>query len=415
MIKLAVIADDFTGALDTGIKFGQSGARTRMFIGTGIDFDKLSEDCEVIIVDTETRHLSPQRSYEIIYNLVRHCSQNGVRRFYKKTDSALRGCVGTELAAMSDALERPVHFAPALPAENRYTKDGIQYINGVPVSKSVFGKDPFEPVTEDRVSDILRIQAEIDVISVPSGSKAEESLDRGVYVYDAASEEDLRQIGGDVKEAEGLVATAGCAGFAQIVRELVFEERGKGVEIPRTDGLFVVCGTLNAKTLDQLAYAEEHGFSRIVLSPKQKLMPGYLSTQEGRAFLDQLKEKCSEGAPVIVDVDPINDPDDPAEMARENGIDEESLRMSIADRLGKITELWLGFGYDYTLILSGGDTAYGFLNRLGIREVVPVGEVLQGAVMFQIEVRGRTLNVVSKSGGFGSEDFFVRAAEILIK
>lgn len=46
---------------------------------------------------------------------------------------------------------------------NRITRGGRQYIDGVPVSKSVFGRDP-EPVTKDLVKDIIRLQSEIPVI-----------------------------------------------------------------------------------------------------------------------------------------------------------------------------------------------------------------------------------------------------------
>ena len=42
MIKLLIISDDFTGALDTGVKFSAAGARTRVSTDTQIDLDRKS-------------------------------------------------------------------------------------------------------------------------------------------------------------------------------------------------------------------------------------------------------------------------------------------------------------------------------------------------------------------------------------
>ena len=414
MIKLAVIADDFTGALDTGIKFAQTGAAAKMLIGTDIDFESLPGDCEIIIADTETRHLPPAESYRIIYDLVKLCMEHGVAYFYKKTDSAMRGCVGAELAALGDALGSAVHFVPALPSENRYTENGILYIDGTPVSESVFGKDPFEPVRADRVEDILGEQTKAPVVCVAGGETVQDARKGSIYVYDAASEEDLTRIAGELRDAGRLTATAGCAGFAEILRRIIdFEGRGEN-RIEKKPGLFTVCGTVNAKTLAQLAYAGEHGFERITLSAEQKLCPQFFACEKGGQFISDLEMKCRGDKPVIVDVDPgMEEKDETTRAAEGYGIGQEEIRVKIAERLGEVIARWLDFGLDHALILSGGDTAYGFLKQIGVREVTPVREVWQGAVLFQVLVKGRTLNIVSKSGGFGTEDFFEKVLPLL--
>lgn len=85
----------------------------------------------------------------------------GIPYIYKKTDSALRGNIGCELNAVMDASgEACLIFAPAFPQMGRVTRRGIHYIDGVPVADSVFGKDPFEPVTESSVREIVRKQSD---------------------------------------------------------------------------------------------------------------------------------------------------------------------------------------------------------------------------------------------------------------
>ena len=63
MEKLLIIADDFTGALDTGIQFAAYGARTEIMTDTDMEFGDYPS-AEVFIVDTETRHLSGPEAYK---------------------------------------------------------------------------------------------------------------------------------------------------------------------------------------------------------------------------------------------------------------------------------------------------------------------------------------------------------------
>lgn len=67
MIKMLIIADDFTGALDTGVKFSAAGAKTKVSTDTEMDFTAdISEEVLVLCVPTPpssgpggVRHDSP--------------------------------------------------------------------------------------------------------------------------------------------------------------------------------------------------------------------------------------------------------------------------------------------------------------------------------------------------------------------
>lgn len=53
---------------------------------------------------------------------------------------------------MLDASEESfLAFLPAFPEMHRIVKNGVSYIDGMPITESVFGQDPFEPVTCSRV------------------------------------------------------------------------------------------------------------------------------------------------------------------------------------------------------------------------------------------------------------------------
>ena len=67
MLLLLILADDFTGALDTGVQFAARGIPTRVIVGDKVDF--ASPDAQVLVVDTETRHLPPEQAYAVIARL----------------------------------------------------------------------------------------------------------------------------------------------------------------------------------------------------------------------------------------------------------------------------------------------------------------------------------------------------------
>lgn len=67
MPKLVVIADDLTGANDTGVQFSKLGLRTTVLFGGSEDC--LKEDVDIIVFDTDSRSST---------SLVAHQSVNGV-------------------------------------------------------------------------------------------------------------------------------------------------------------------------------------------------------------------------------------------------------------------------------------------------------------------------------------------------
>ena len=104
MTRLLIIADDFTGALDTGVQFAARGARTCVVTEPAYDFSQAGADIQVLVLDAETRHLCPEAAYQTVFRAVREALAAGFRYVYKKTDSALRGNVGAELTAALEAV-----------------------------------------------------------------------------------------------------------------------------------------------------------------------------------------------------------------------------------------------------------------------------------------------------------------------
>ncbi len=56
MTRLLIIADDFTGSLDTGVQFAKRGINTLVTVLRDQAVD-LTADCQALVVNTESRHV----------------------------------------------------------------------------------------------------------------------------------------------------------------------------------------------------------------------------------------------------------------------------------------------------------------------------------------------------------------------
>ncbi len=399
MTKLLMIADDFTGALDTGIQLVSNGIKTSVVIITdGVLASRT--DYPVVVADTESRHLKPAEAYEKIYKLVSEAKELGISHIYKKTDSALRGCVGAELSASLDAWDaQTLEFVPAFPKTDRITVDGSQYIDGVPVSESAFGRDPFEPVRHSYIPDIIAEQSATPVVLAGKGAAPE---GKHITLHDAATDDDLAVIAAKLKE-NGSTLMAGCAGFAPLLDSIVDLPHGETASPRLTDGLFVACGSLNSITEEQILYAESAGFRRIHLTPEQILDPDYLDSPAGHEWVADVKKMCEGDVPVMLDS--FKSRDACEAYAVEKGIATDQLRDMVAHGLGKIIRAWTEFKLNHTLVVIGGDTLAAFIGVVGCNEVTPICEMSDGVVCSVLKWSGREVQIISKSGGFGHREF----------
>lgn len=419
MILLLIIADDFTGALDTGVQFAAHGIRTRVVVDP--DVDLADQKSQVLVVDTETRHLTADKASEVVAGLTRRALDAGVQYIYKKTDSALRGNIGAELAAVLKASGlSQLPFLPAFPQTGRITRSGIHYVDGVPVTESPFGRDPFEPVKHSVVTELIAEQCDLPARSFPALTAGDSvPPDNGILVFDAADAGDLLHTGHKLLEQQlpehrapedpllpqdAPHILAGCAGFGAVLPELLGLAGETAHPLPKLDPrLLVVCGSVNPITLTQLDRAEQDGFARLRLTLRQKLEPGYWQSAEGKGDLIQIEKMLTANPHCIIESNDLGGNQHTAEYAEKLCIDLETLRVRIAGSLGYLVgEIFTSPSLG-TLLLTGGDTLLQCMNCIGVRELEPICELEKGVVLASFTYNGCTRHVITKSGGFGQE------------
>ena len=394
--RLAVIADDITGAFDTGVQFQKRGAAVQVALASQLPANLNGVD--VLVIDAETRHASAKATYQEIRRLSLWTVQMGIPHLYIKTDSGLRGHVGMALKAALDAVGCALcAFAPAYPDMDRVTLAGQQIISGVPLCNSVFGQDLFDPVQGSSIREMVissGAQALEYPLDTPYDTSASEPL---VAVFDVAANEDFDRIADHLLKMDQLRLTAGCAAFAaRLPRVLGLPDHVQpSPEI--SPPLLVVCGSLNPITKAQMEYSEAHGDIRCPLTMKQLLDPAYFDGPECRAWLSQLAEQMQSGKTILLETK--------GQTEAGTNLTVNEARVRIAWQLGTLMHRLIAIDAEnhYTPMIIGGDTLMSFLAQVSALDVRLEGEVAPGVVCFSLNTAGRRVRMLSKSGGFGQE------------
>lgn len=417
MIQLLMIADDFTGALDAGVQFASHGAKTTVITDTVSQWSQDVQNVDVLVVDAETRHMPAQQAYDTVHRIVIQGVQAGIPHIYKKTDSALRGNIGAELSALLHASgEKQLPFLPAFPQIGRCTKQGVHYIQDLPVAQSVFGKDPFEPVKESRVDKLIAGQTQDPVTVLPPLDYSDALPEQeGILVFDSLSERDLSITAHRLMEGKKLAIMAGCAGFAAMLPQLLGTNTLHHEPVlPKLDSrLLVLCGSVNPITQTQLDHAQASGFLRLRMEPRQKLEPDYWDSDQGRQQLAQWLPLLQQGKHTIIDSNDPGSNQPTADYAKAQGLTLEDVRLRISGSLGQILKAISQENLPGTLLVTGGDTLMQCMNCMGIHEIEPLCEVEAGVVLSRFQYQGVSRYVISKSGGFGKADLLISLSCIL--
>src|ERR687897_2644258 len=151
-MQVAIIADDLTGAADTGVQLAHAGYRSAVaFRDAPIP---PADDLDAVALDTDSRAIPAGFAAKRVMEAVR--SVRDIPIVYKKLDSTLRGPIAAELAAALGASGRDrAVVAPAFPAAGRTTADGVQLVRGVPVHETEAKNDPRTPVREGHIPTLL--------------------------------------------------------------------------------------------------------------------------------------------------------------------------------------------------------------------------------------------------------------------
>lgn len=149
-LKLAIIADDLTGALDTSTPFVAAGLRVAVAIGLDGIAAALASGADIVAINTASRALPQADATARTIAAATALRDANPPILFKKIDSRLKGHPGAQAHAVADASARSALIvAPAIPDQQRPTLNGCVTGRGVdaPIPIAPLFAHPSRPVT----------------------------------------------------------------------------------------------------------------------------------------------------------------------------------------------------------------------------------------------------------------------------
>ncbi|WP_341487055.1 four-carbon acid sugar kinase family protein [Pararhizobium sp. A13] len=164
-LQVAIIADDLTGALDTGTPFVEAGLSVAVAIDVEAVGEALARNPDVVVVNTVSRALSADAAAARIDAVAAAIGPQTPRILFKKIDSRLKGNVAAESTALASATGRnTIIVAPAIPDQQRFTVNGAVTGRGVETPLSIqpifpsssFSVDVCDASSDGELDDLVR-------------------------------------------------------------------------------------------------------------------------------------------------------------------------------------------------------------------------------------------------------------------
>ena len=258
---MIVIADDITGAAEIAGIAHSYGMQVILSCTEGD-----SHDCEssvpdghpsgaVFVIATDTRSLTEEEAASEIRRITAAQPTTSPTLLFKKTDSALRGHVVAELAALLESThyQRAVYL-PANPSKNRIVRDGTYLINDVPIHQTAFSYDPEYPATVSKLKERFPDATEHHII-MPDATSADDirhviaEYDDGNTLFAGAADlfSALLQHFLQPRQTVARQGSKTMAGGSK--KALTDADKPLGHTSP-TDGTIILCGCTQSRQLD---------------------------------------------------------------------------------------------------------------------------------------------------------------------
>jgi len=396
-----IIADDFTGANDSGIQL------VRHTFPTHVQIRQASETLDdglSLVLDTESRNMDEQEAAQAVAEGLSSLPSSGFATILKKVDSTLRGNIVAEVEASASFFgSELIVVATAFPDLGRTCRQGVVYVKGTRLGETEAFRDPRKPVVEDNLATLFSGRKKtvlIDTSHLRSGSFSID--DAQVVVCDAELQSDLDKVVAWASSLGKRILFVGSAGLAQALVEY---------SRPSRPALALIA-SLSETTKHQVLYARDHGSTCIVLN-----VDDLVGNKDLSPYLDKAKAALDNKENVLLVVSSVLDRSEFERSLAEGrnlGLTDAQIADLIRENLGKLGKQLLDAHPISGVFLTGGDTAFGLLSLLGVQEVAIKREVVLGLPLMRIV--GSTydgLGMVTKAGAFGNTDAISYALRVL--
>jgi uncharacterized protein YgbK (DUF1537 family) len=436
-VEAVIIADDLTGANDSGVQFAHRGLTTSVLFKMDAQA-VIGQDA--IVLNTDSRSCSTADAYERVVEAAKFLRPLSAKLIYKKIDSILRGNIGAELDAMYDVFQPDfLIVAPAYPDNGRTTVDGVHYLNGTPVHETELGADQKTPVTESYIPALLTQQTnkqvalitytELRAGKVELVKKLSELYSKGIayLVSDAENEADLCALVEGVEQSGYRVIWAGSAGLAKCLpigihksakhvhtQQMMRSTRKNSARTNHPLPVLVVVGSMTTRSHTQLQTLLASP-NIVAVKLQSELVVAELTEREReiRRICGQGIAALSNGRDVVVLVS--TDAGEVADTIKAGKLQSKGIveiSNSIAEAIGEIVSTLLHAGDWAGVVMTGGDTAARICDHLGTDRFELIDEVESG-VPIGLLCGELEIQAITKAGSFGTDEVLLKSVTFL--
>lgn len=424
-----VIADDLTGANDTGVQFSKQGYTTHVAILTETQFQHPAdlqelagtlqqEAIDVLVIDTETREADDATARIRIRAVLESLHPHPEDLVYKKVDSTLRGRIGVELDECIRLLHKDICiFTPSFPHARRITIGGYLIVQDQPLGLSEYYSGDLTPEEASFIPSLLQTDttfpiARIDLREVIKGRQAilddirkASNAGKKIIVIDALNDAQLQDILASSFAYQGSILYAGSAGLANSLSIMYNGHRRQHPPAQKfSTPVCLVSGTRRSIVQQQIAYLQKN------LNVYECVLDVARIFRQREALLEQTTvdviRALQQGNHTLLYPDPRYHTKQAMQaLLAEISGDLRTLEVSIRTFFGDLLARIMDVHPIRNLIVTGGDTAIGVCSALQIDHLNIVAELLPGIPLSVGRYRGNfDLNIVTKAGGFGDEE-----------
>lgn len=357
-----VIADDLSGAAEVAGVFLGSAADISLGLGHVSPGPGAARPSPTVtVLDLHTRAADASDAASTVRAAISGVPED--TRVLAKVDSLLRGNVAATVGALAEV--GSVVVAAGLPLLRRVIRDGVLYVDGVPLADTDLwlAEASAPPVS---LADLVGATV-VDIADLADTT--------GIVLCDIASDDDLDRVVA-ATAARPDIALVGTSALASAVARTMPTRPHRRSIAAGGNPVLVVVGTASSIAVEQIDCLAADGVPVVTVDVQDLL--------DGRADAGILDTALNRGSVVLTIGGPVDPTASRALAAALASFVRDGSRSHTAD-----------------LVLTGGETARAVMSSLGVRALVPVDQVHYGAV---VSVAPDGSRIVTRPGSFGDRN-----------
>lgn len=407
------IADDFTGASDAASFLRKGGMKVRLFNGVPKKVqNREAEEAWVIALKTRTEEKT--QAVRHILEAVDFFRENRIGHIYIKYcstfDSTREGNIGPCVDSVMEQMKQTYTvLCPALPVNGRTVKDGILYVNQVPLAQSPMKDHPLTPMWDSRIACLMESQSKYSCMILSKDDMEQGKTEEKIEAFGKDKEHfyvipDFEEMSDGKRLAELFGRLPLLTGGSGLLEELAVMWTAKSDPKPMTvppqinGKALLLAGSCSTMTRRQIQDYQRHGGICLKVNP----ISLYKKEMTVEDIWNEIQNMGDSDVLVYTS-------DTPEAVAVCQSYGQEQIAGIIESTLASLAKMAVQNGYK-RIITAGGETSGAVTKALGFDDFY-IGDSIAPGVPIMVPSICPDIKLVLKSGNSGQEDFFRKALE----